>query len=256
MCTPATMLVGGLGMGAAQMYMGQQAGAAQAANAQAAAYAGYAGAVEQYNQQVGYLNEVDQYNANWYLQQTQDRQEVVEYYIDRYKQTGEAAAADYGNKLEALQTGILQFQEATMHSMQNMWQGYAKAQSTEDVRRASSGVEGRSHDDARADAARAMYVADAAAIEQMKWQAQQAGREAQAAEAQANSIINAATPPPIAHVQPPAPLSFPNAPTWAPYGIQAQAGAIQGQTTTTNAILGGIGTGLGSFGNYYTQTTP
>ena len=40
MCTPATMLVGGLGMGAAQMYMGQQAGAAQAANAQAADYAG------------------------------------------------------------------------------------------------------------------------------------------------------------------------------------------------------------------------
>jgi len=250
------MLVGGLAMAGTQAYMGYQQGQAQAANANAAAASGYQGAMQEYNQQLDYLNRQEEWKWNEYQRNVAYRQELIEFEHDRWGQTIDSVRTDYQGKLSDLTSGLLQLREATMASLQDVWLTYNKGQSTRAVNAAHRGVEGNSVQAVANDALRAMYVKEETALTNLEWSATAAQRQADAFRAQGQSAINQAMPGLQPHVALPTPAGSLNRPTWAPYSIQAQAGATQGMNTSVNALIGGASGALGSYGQYYQQTTP
>lgn len=256
MCTPTGLMVGGLGLAGAQAYMGYQQGQAQAAYANAAAASGYAGAMEEYNQQMDYINRQEDWKWSEYQRQVAYRQEVIDFNLTRWEDTIAAVSGDYSGKLMDLGSGLLQLRQATMASLQDVWLTFNRGQGTRRVNAAARGVEGASVDAEQREALRAMYVKEETALTNLEWAVDQGQRQAESYQAAAQSTINQAEPGPMAQVAMPAPRPNLNMPTWAPYGIQAQAGAAQGMNTSMNALIGGLSGGLGSFGQYYQQTTP
>jgi len=256
MCTPTGLMVGGLGLAGAQAYMGYQQGQAQSAYANAAAASGYAGAMEEYNQQMDYINRQEAWKWAEYQRQVDYRQEVIDFNLNKWKDTIAAVSGDYSGKLMDLGSGLLQLRQATMASLQDVWLSFNRASGTRKVNAANRGVEGPSVEAEQREAFRAMYAKEETALTNLEWAVGQGQRQAQSYQAAAQSTINQAEPGPMAQVAMPSPRPNLNMPTWAPYGIQAQAGATQGMNTSINALIGGVSGALGSFGQYYQQTTP
>tara|TARA_R100000995_G_scaffold81984_1_gene55338 strand:+ start:4236 stop:5042 length:807 start_codon:yes stop_codon:yes gene_type:complete len=256
MCTPTGLLVGGLGLSGAQAIMGYQQGQSQAAYASAAAASGYAGAMQEYNQQMDFINRQEDWKWSEYQRQVAYRQEVVDFNLTRWEDTIAAVSQDFEGKLADLGSGLFQLRQATMASLQDIWLTHHKSQGTRKVNADRRGVEGPSVEAEQAEALRAMYVKEETALTNLEWAVEQGQRQAVGYQAAGQSTINQAEPGPMAQVAAPAPRPNLNMPTWAPYGIQAQAGAAQGMNTSMNALIGGVSGGLGSFGQYYQQTTP
>ena len=239
MCEPTTMLVGGLGLAGAQAYMGYQNGQAQAAYANQAAVAGYQGAMQEYNQQVDFLNRQEEWKWNEYQRNVEYRQELIDFQQNRWEETIASVSKDYSGQISDLQTGLLQLRQATMASLQDVWLTFNRASGTRTINAAARGVEGASVEAEQREALRAMYVKEETALTNLEWNANAAQRRAEGLQAAAQSTINQAAPTPQPGVAIPSPAGMVNAPTWAPYAIQA-----------------GISGGLGSFGQYYQQSTP
>ena len=257
MCEPTTaLLAGGLALSGAQAYMGYQQGQAQAANANAAAAVGYQGAMQEYVQQQDYLNRQEEWKWNEYQRNVSYRQELIDFQHGQWQDTIDSVRTDYQGKLSDLSSGLLQLREATMASLQDIWLTYNRSQGTREVNAAARGVEGNSVRIVADDALRAMYIKEETALTNLEWNANAAERQGESFRAQGQSIINQAMPSPQPQVAIPSPAGFINAPTWAPYAIQAQAGGIAGSNTSVNALIGGASGALGSYGQYYSQTTP
>lgn len=256
MCTPTAMLGGGLALSGTQALMGYQNGQAQAAYANASAAAGYQGAMQEYNQQLDYLNKQEEWKWNEYQRNVSFRQELIDFENDRWGQTIDSVRQDYQGKVSDLQSGLMQLRAATMASLQDMWLTHNKGQSTRKVNAAARGVEGHSVDAEMNEAVRAMYIKEETALTNLEWNANAMQRQADSFRAQGQSMINQAMPGPQAQVAIPTPAGSLNAPTWAPYAIQAQAGATQGMNTSFNALIGGASGALGSYGQYYQQSNP
>jgi hypothetical protein len=250
------MLVGGLALSGAQAFMGYQQGQAQAANSQAAAIAGYQGAMQEYNQQVEFLNRQEAWKWNEYQRNVAYRQELIEFERNRWSDTIDAVRGDLRGKYSDLTSGLLQMREATMASLSDMWLTHNRGQATRAVNAAARGVEGNSVMAVAQDALRSMYVKEETALTNIEWNTQQAYRQAESFRAQGQSMVNQSRPGPQPHVALPSPTGFPNMPTWAPYGIQAQAGANAGYNSSINSIIGGASGALGSYGQYYQQSNP
>ena len=257
MCEPTTMMAGSMAMSGFQMYQGVQQGKAQSAMALSQAQHGYAGAMEQYNQEVAYQREVSDYQWSNTFDQIDYRGKMIEYENQKYRDIADAANLDLVGKYNDLIVGVQQFEEATQYKMQNMWLNYHKGQSTRKINSLSRGVEGNSVDALAYEAEAAMRLENEAAITSMQWNADQARRQAQSFYAQTQSTINAAKPgQPMAYITPPAPMASVNPPNWSSYALQAQAGALQGHQTAMNGIIGGAGGMLSAGGTYYSQMNP
>ena len=257
MCEPTTMMVGSMAMAGVSAVQGARQGEAQAAMAQQQANYGYRGAIQQYQEEVKYQQRVSAYQWGNSFKEVQYRGELMAYESERYEQIAEAAILDLNGKYNDLVAGVEQYREATQYKMQNMWLNYHKGQSTRKMNSLKRGVEGRSVDALAYEAEAAMRLENEAALTSMQWNTEQALRNAEAFQAQAQNTMNAAKPGrPMAYVTPPAPMADIHPPSWEPYALQAQAGAMQGQATAANAIIGGVGQGLSAAGTYYSQTNP
>ena len=256
MCAPAAMMAGGLAMSGAQAYMGYQQGQAEAAYAYAAAASGYAGAVEEYNRDVEFQQRQTDWQWNDYARRVSHRQEIIEADLAMYEATIDSAISDVNQKQSAIQSGLLQLRDATMKSIQDMWVTHNIGQSTRQANAAARGVEGNTVQAELNAAFGAMARNEDAAFTNLQWSVQQGMRDIDAAKATAAGRIAQARPRPIEQVAMPTPLPTINPPSWQPYGLQSQAGAMQGYNTSFNSLIGGASGALGSVGTYYSQTTP
>lgn len=257
MCEPTTMMVAQSGMAAGQMVMGINAGQAQADQAAAAAQAGYQGAMEQYDRENEYLNQVEEYKWSEYRKQQDYRTKMVNAEFARFEATAQAINEDASSKYTALMAGSQQLMDSTKMQMEEGWANFRKGNSTRRMNALSRGVEGASVDAQIGEAQRAMYMAETKALEAIAWDAEQKVRQARSIEAQTKGALNQALPRPIAHVALPQPGQMrPAMPSAHAFHLQAHAGYVQGHNQVMNSVMEGAGTAMQGFGNYYSQTTP